>query len=279
MKEKHVQVTRHGAVLIIRFINEKSRNSMTAEFRSQLRDALDLAAQDERVRAVYITGQGAAFCAGGDLHMLKNACDPWSVHRRFRALGSWFLSFLQFEKPVVVGVNGYAVGGGMGVALAGDIIIAAESAKFVSGYFRLGVVPDIGMMYTLPRLIGLARAKRFLFGNQTLTAREAFDIGLVARVVPDDQLDKECLKQARQFAMGPAIVIGLSKLLMSRTFETGLNEMFLIEGLGQALGMSSHEFREGLSAMLERRPADFVNAAGHAQDKARKSPARARPKR
>src|SRR5258706_8438205 len=185
MEQTHVQVTREEAVLMIRFVNEKSRNSMTAELRSQLRDAMALAAQDEDVRAVYITGQGSAFCAGGDLHMLQNACDPWSVHRRFRGLGSWFLSLLQFEKPVVVGVNGYAVGGGIGLALAGDVVIAAESAKFVSGFFRLGAIPDVGMMYTLPRLIGLARAKRFLFCNETLTAREAFDIGMVARVVPD----------------------------------------------------------------------------------------------
>src|SRR3989337_4553146 len=113
----------------------------------------------------------------------------------------------------------------MGLALGGDLIIAAESAKFMAAFFRLGVIPDIGMMYTLPRLIGLARAKRFLFGNETLSAREAYDIGLVARVVPDEELDRECLKQAQQFARGPAAVMGLSKLLLSRTFETGLNEM------------------------------------------------------
>src|SRR3954469_714025 len=121
MSEEHVKVTREGAVQIVRFVNDKSRNSMTAEMRSQLRDAMSAAAQDPDIRAVYMTGQGAAFCAGGDLHMLKKECDPWSVHRRFRALGSWFLSLLRFEKPVVVGVNGYAVGGGMGIALAGDV--------------------------------------------------------------------------------------------------------------------------------------------------------------
>jgi 2-(1,2-epoxy-1,2-dihydrophenyl)acetyl-CoA isomerase len=271
MSQEHVKVSREGAVLVVRFANEKSRNSMTSELRSQLRDAMQLAGEDDDIRAVYITGQGAAFCAGGDLHMLRDNCDPWAVHRRFRALGAWFLSFLQFPKPVIVGVNGYAVGGGIGIALAGDLIVASESAKFVSGFFRLGVVPDVGTMYTLPRLIGLARAKRFLFGNETLTAREACDLGLVAKVVPDADLDKVCLEQAQAWAEGPAEIMGLSKLILSRTFETGLNEMFMMEGLGQALGMSNPEFREGLAAMLEKRPVKFKEAA--AGDKAKRKSA------
>ena len=261
MKQKHVEVTRDDAVLVIRFINEKSRNSMTAELRSQLRDAMTEASQDDEIRALYITGQGSAFCAGGDLHMLKNECDPWSVHRRFRILGRWFLSMLQFEKPVVVGVNGYAVGGGMGLALAGDLIYAAEDAQFISGFFRLGVVPDVGTMYTLPRLIGMARTKRFLFGDEPMTAREAYDCGLVAKVVPRAELDDACLAKARQLAAGPSEVIGLSKSLLARTFETGMNEMFLLESFGQGLAMSSGEFEEGLSAMLEKRPAKFTEAS------------------
>jgi 2-(1,2-epoxy-1,2-dihydrophenyl)acetyl-CoA isomerase len=259
-EEEHVRVTRDGAVLVVRFVNEKSRNSMTAELRSQLADAMRLATQDEEVRAVYITGSGTAFSAGGDLHMLKNQTGPWAVHRRFRDLGAWYLPFLQMEKPVIVGVNGHAIGGGLGLALSGDLIIAAESARFGAGFFRLGVIPDVCTMHILPRLIGMARAKRFLFCNETLTGREAFDIGLAARVVPDDQLDTECMKQAHQFAEGPSHVMGLAKLLMSRSFETGLNDMFLIEGLGQALAQSSDEFHEGLNSMLERRKVDFVNA-------------------
>ncbi len=269
MNEKHVDVSRDGAVQVIRFVNEKSRNSMTAEMREQLGAALAAAAQDDEIRAVYITGQGKAFCAGGDLHMLKGNSDPWAVHKRFRLLSRWFLSYLQFEKPVVVGVNGFAVGGGMGLAMGGDVIIASESAKFMAAFFRLGVIPDIGMMYTLPRLIGLARAKRFFFMNETLSAREAYDIGLVSRVVPDDELDKECLKQAQRLASGPATVMGLSKLLLARTFETGLNDMFLIEGLGQSLAQSSDEFHEGLDALLEQRAPDFVGATQRGRNKAK----------
>jgi 2-(1,2-epoxy-1,2-dihydrophenyl)acetyl-CoA isomerase len=257
---KHVSAQMDGGVLVIRFVNEASRNSMTAEFRNQLGDALSGAARDPAVRAVYITGQGTAFCSGGDLHMLKNESDPWSVHQRFQRLGAWFLSFLQFPKPVVVGVNGFAVGGGIGIALAGDLIYAADDAKFIPGFFRLGVVPDVGTMYTLPRLIGMARAKRFLFGNEPMGAQEAHDCGLVARIVPRAALDEAGLAKARELAEGPAAVMGLAKSLLARSFETGMNEMFMLEAFGQGLAMSSGEFREGLAAMLEKRPARFTEA-------------------
>jgi 2-(1,2-epoxy-1,2-dihydrophenyl)acetyl-CoA isomerase len=264
MTAKHIETRIDQSVLEVRFTNEKSRNSLTAEMRAQLAEITTSAAQNPDVRAIYITGQGSAFCSGGDLNMLKNEWDPWAVHRRFQKLGAWFLDFLQIPKPVIVGVNGVAVGGGMGLALAGDLIYAAEEASFVPGFFRLGTVPDIGTMYTLPRLIGMARAKRFLFGNEPMTAREAYDIGLVAKVMPKAELDAACLEKARKLAQGPATVIGLSKMIMARSFETGLNEMFLFESFGQSLAMSSGEFHEGLAALMEKRRPDFpaANAKG-----------------
>lgn len=267
MAELHVQVSRDGPVQVVRFVNDKTRNSMTTEMRDQLRDAIKLAVEDASVRALYITGQGAAFCAGGDFQMLKNQRGPWDTHTRFRDFGQWFVPLLQLEKPVVVGINGYAVGGGLGLALAGDIVIAAESAKLVAGFFRLGVVPDIGMMYTLPRLVGMARAKRIIFGNETLSAKEACDIGLIAGAVPDSELDEYCMKRAHELAQGPSRVMGLAKLIMARSYETGLNDMFLLEGLGQALAQSSAEFHEGLASMMERRPADFPGADERADGK------------
>lgn len=254
---KLIQTSRDGAVQIVRMVNDKSRNSLTNEMRIELAAAFALAGEDSAVRVVYLTGSGKAFCSGGDLNNMK-ALSPWAVHRRFRKLGSWLLPLLQFDKPVVVGVNGVAVGGGMGLALTGDVLIVAESAKFIAGFFRLGAVPDYGIMYTLPRLIGLARAKNFLFANGTWTARQALELGLVAQVVPDAEIDNAALKRAHEIAEGPAQVMGLAKLLMARSFETALNEMFLLEGLGQSLAMSSDEFREGLNALMEKRPANFI---------------------
>jgi 2-(1,2-epoxy-1,2-dihydrophenyl)acetyl-CoA isomerase len=261
MSKQVVSTGREGSVLVIRLCSPENRNSLTTELREQLGEAVEVAEQDRAVRSVFLTGEGPTFCSGGDLGMLQTASDPWPVHRRFRGLSRWLTPLITLDKPVVVGVRGHAVGGGMGLALTGDVLVAGESAKFMSGFFRLGVVPDVGTMYHLPRLIGMARAKNFLFSGGTFSAQEALDLGLVAKVVPDDQVESAGMAEAARLAEGPAEVMGLAKTLMARSFETSLVDMFAFEGFGQVLAMSSPEFREGLSAALERRRADFAGAA------------------
>lgn len=258
--EQHVEVERDGGVLIVRLAAEKSRNSLTTEMREGLAKIFSEAAIDASIRSVYLCGKGPSFCAGGDLRMLKTQHQPWTVHRRFQNLGRWYLPMLRLEKPVVVGVRGHAVGGGMGLALAGDLVVASETAQFMAGFFRLGAVPDLMMMYTLPRLIGMAKARNFLFTNGTFDAQQALDLGLAAEVTPDDKLDARGLELAQSLAEGPAEVMGLAKTILGRTFETNLNDMFLYEGLGQALAMSSPEFEEGLTALMGRRKPDFTAA-------------------
>ena len=261
MTEKRVTVIRDESVLVIRLSNPESRNSLTTELRDDLGAAIALAESERAVRAVFLTGDGPTLCSGGDLNMLKDACEPWQVHRRFRGLSRWLFPLLWLDKPVVVGINGQAVGGGMGLALSGDVLIAGESAKLIAGFFRLGAIPDIGIMYHLPRLIGMARAKNFLFSGGSFSAKEAADLGLVSRVVPDEKLYEEGLREAKRLAQGPAEVMGLAKTLMARSFETSMTDMFAFEGFGQALAMANPEFKEGLAAALERRPADFAAAA------------------
>lgn len=261
MAQELVVTKRDGAVLIIQLANPKNRNSLTMEMREQLSAAVDTADADTGVRSVFLTGEGPTFCSGGDLNHLQTACDPWPVHRRFRNLGQWLIPLITLNKPVVIGVNGHAVGGGMGLALTGDIVIAGESAQFMSGFFRLGAIPDIAIMYHLPRLIGMARTKNFLFGGESFSAQQAADLGLVSKVVSDSDLYETGLLEAKRLADGPAEVMGLAKTIMARSFETSLHDMLAFEGLGQALAMSNPEFREGLSALLARRPADFTGAA------------------
>lgn len=261
MSNTLVTTERDDGVLVVRLCSPRNRNSLTAELREQLGEAIEQAENDRSIRAVFLTADGPTFCSGGDLKMLKAACDPWPVHRRFRGLTRWLVPLITLDKPVVVGVKGAAVGGGMGLALTGDVLIVGESAKFVAGFFRLGVVPDIGTMYHLPRLIGMARAKNFLFGGGTMSAQDALALGLAAKLVSDDEVEATGLAEAKRLAAGPAEVMGLAKTLMARSFETSLHDMFAFEGFGQALAMSNPEFLEGLNAALEGRQADFPQAA------------------
>lgn len=256
-----VSTSREGAVLVICLISAANRNSLTVELREQLASAVEQAERERAVRSVLLTAEGPTFCSGGDLKVLKAACDPWPVHRRFRGASRWLYPLISLDKPVVIGMRGAAVGGGMGLALTGDVLIAGESAKLMAGFFRLGVIPDVGVMYHLPRLIGMARAKNFLFSGGTMDAKEMLSLGLAAKVVPDDQVESAGMAEAQRLAHGPAEVMGLAKTLMARSFETNMADMFTLEGLGQALAMSNPEFREGLDAALAGRRADFAGAA------------------
>lgn len=259
--EQLVETKRDGAVLSVRLNSPENRNSLTMELRRQLGAAVEEAENDPAIRSVLLSAAGPTFCSGGDFKMLKAACDPWPVHRRFRHLSRWLTPLITLDKPVVVAVRGAAVGGGMGLALTGDVVIAGEGAKFMSGFFRIGTVPDITTMYHLPRLIGMARAKNFLFSGATMSAREAEDLGIVAKVVADDQVESAGMAEAVRLAQGPAEVMGLAKTLMARSFETSLQDMVAFEGFGQVLAMSNPEFREGLAAAIEGRKPDFPAAA------------------
>ena len=237
-KEPSLKITRDGPVTIVRLANDANRNSMTQDMRNSIAAAFQELETDVDCRAVYLTGSGQSFCSGGDLPMLKNEMDPWSTHARFNRTAQWLTALIRFRKPVVVGVNGYAIGGGFGLSLVGDTIIAAESAQFMAGFFRLGVIPDIGVMYNLPRLIGLARARTFVFENKTWSGREAVENGVASAVVPDDRLDEECLKRAHAFANGPIETMGLAKWLMGQVMRAQggkANPQIVQRLLGEAL--------------------------------------------
>jgi len=252
-KEKHV--------LVITLNAPQSRNSLTLELREALGEAVEQAEKDRTVRCVLLLGEGPTFCSGGDLNHLKASSEPWQIHRRFRNLKDWLTPLITLEKPVVVGIGGHAVGGGVGLAISGDVLIASQSASFIAGFFRLGAVPDIATMYHLPRLIGMARAKRFLFETGQMSVEQALEYGLISKIVSNSQLIGACMEEADRLASGPAEVMGLAKALMARSFETSLSDMLAFEGFGQVLAMSNPEFHEGLSALLDRRKPNFIRAA------------------
>lgn len=260
----HLETERQDSVLIIRLANEAARNSLTREIRFSLREVVREIQDDYSIRAVYLTAKGPVFCAGGDLRMLTESKSVFERHRRFRHASTYMPQLVTLDRPVVCGVRGVAIGGGMGLALMADTIIAGETASFMAGFFRLGVVPDCLTLFTLPRLVGLARARDFFYSNASWSARQAFDYGLAAKVVPDDQVDAEGLALAHRYASGPAEVMGLAKTIMLKSFESSLPEMMDYEDYTQVMAQSGPEFAEGLAALTEKRRPDYAEAARRA---------------
>jgi len=212
------------------------------------------------VRAVVITGAGKAFCAGGDVKGMAGELDksPSQFLKRVtHNLHAAISSITRMEKPVIAAVNGVAAGAGFSLAIACDMALASESARFTMAYTRIGLVPDGSSTYMLPRLIGLRKALELIYTNKVLSAKEAKELGLINRVIEDQNFSPEVEKFASELAKGPTLAFGLAKRLMqlgvNETLETQMeNEREFI-----AKASKSEDFREGVLSFLEKREPGF----------------------
>jgi 2-(1,2-epoxy-1,2-dihydrophenyl)acetyl-CoA isomerase len=175
---------RHGATLVIRLNRPERRNAFDLEVRQGIAEAVYAARDDDTVRAVIITGTGDVFCAGGDLKSLSEAKRPMFKDRdRIRRLHPWFRELVNLEKPVIAAVNGPAFGAGFNLALACDFIIGTPTTRFCAVFGRIGLVPDLGGFFLLPRILGLQRAKDLVFSAREVDAEEALRLGILFRIV------------------------------------------------------------------------------------------------
>ncbi|MEU1031919.1 enoyl-CoA hydratase-related protein [Streptomyces mirabilis] len=241
-------------------------NAITPDQRERLIQHLSHASSDPDVRAVVITATGRGFCAGADLRGGSSTGRPSTgrppagervagdVARTIR-LGAQRLigAVLDCEKPVIAAVNGTAAGLGAHLALACDLVLAADSAKFIEVFVRRGLVPDGGGAYLLPRLIGPQRAKELMFFGDALTAADAARLGLVNRVVPPDDLEKTARDWAERLATGPTRALALTKQLVNASLDTDRTTAFAAEAAAQEINMSTTDATEGVAAFTERR--------------------------
>ncbi|WP_409471369.1 enoyl-CoA hydratase/isomerase family protein [Streptomyces sp. HC307] len=235
-------------------------NAITPDQREHLIRLFSEASADPDVRAVVITGTGRGFCAGADLRRAAAAGEPvvGDVARTIR-LGAQRLiaAVLDCEKPVIAAVNGTAAGIGVHLAFACDLVLAAESARFIEVFVRRGLVPDGGGAYLLPRLIGPQRAKELLFFGDALTAADAERLGLVNRVVPDGELDKTAREWAARLATGPTRTLALTKQLVNASLDSDRATAFAAEAAAQEINMTTKDAQEGVASFVERRSAEF----------------------
>ncbi|MER7677524.1 enoyl-CoA hydratase-related protein [Streptomyces sp. NPDC096934] len=238
----------------------ETMNALTWDQRERVIALLASASADPDVRAVVITATGRGFCAGADLRGAPAAGEriPGDVARTLR-LGAQRLvaAVLDCEKPVIAAVNGTAAGLGVHLALACDLVVAAEPARFIEAFVRRGLVPDGGGAYLLPRLVGPQRAKELMFFGDALTAGDAERLGLVNRVVPPEDLEKTARAWAERLAAGPTRALALTKQLVNASLDADRGTAFAAEAAAQEINMTTADAREGVASFLERRAAEY----------------------
>jgi 2-(1,2-epoxy-1,2-dihydrophenyl)acetyl-CoA isomerase len=229
------------------------RNPFSTDVKEELiklaRDFVD----DERQKVAVITGGGEFFSAGGDLKVLGSDPTPLDTRRMISRTHAFLRTLYHAEKPVITAINGGAVGAGVGLAMAGDIILASDRAWFMSGFPRIGAVPDAGLLYQIVRAIGLPKARDFLLTNRRIEAVEANANGMVSRIVPHDQLLTVARDLAREIADGPRESVGLTRAMLNMTWNDTFDGHLLREDLAQATAFSTEDFREGVRALKEKR--------------------------
>jgi len=244
-------------------------NAMTQFMRDQIADWVRDASADLFVRAVVITATGdKAFCTGADLRggRLPPRAKPEDAPDSVVGEGSRMIrdgwqrlvtSILDCEKPVIAGVNGTAAGGGMHLALACDLVVMAEEAKFVEVFVRRGIAPDAGGAWILTRLVGIQKAKELFFFGDDVPAAEAHRIGLVNRVVPRAELQATLEEMAGRLAQGPTKAIWIAKWLTNRALDVDRATSLYDEAIGQELVTNTRDSKEGIASFVERRPSEF----------------------
>lgn len=257
MGEASVVVTTDGGVGIVRLNEPRSMNAMSPGIKAALMREVPRLVADDQVRCLLVTGTGEAFSAGGDIKNMARS-SPADTRKRMADHHAWCGPLLTAEKPVVMAVNGAAAGGGFGLALMGDIVIASRTAYFTTGFLKIGVVPDLGLLVTLPRAVGMMRARDMIMTSRKVAAEEALQMGLVSRVVEPDQLMPEAMKAARSLAEGPTVAIGLTKRLLKRTYESSIDDFLGEEALSQAAAMTTDDFLEGITAFKEKRRPSYT---------------------
>jgi 2-(1,2-epoxy-1,2-dihydrophenyl)acetyl-CoA isomerase len=233
-------------------------NAFNMQLKQELGQTLEECAVREEVRAVLLTGAGRAFSAGGDIVQMDPDRGPGVTRERMRKLlhGTVF-PLARLEKPVVAAVNGHCHGLGLSLAMACDIVYAAESAVFSMAFTKVGLVPDGAAIYFLPRLVGLNRAKELVLTARRFGAAEASEIGLVTRVIGDDELLDAAMQTARELASGATLALGLSKRLLDQAPQLSLDDAAELEAYAQAIMMASADHAEGVAAFREKRAPRF----------------------
>jgi len=259
MAYQHLTVERAANVATLTLNRPDAYNALNLPLGRELFAASLELDEDPDVRCIVITGSGRAFCAGGDVKDFVDNLGRIGVHIKELTtyLHGAISRLCRSDKPVIVAVNGIAAGGGFSLALSGDLVVAAESAKFTMAYSKIAASPDGSSSYFLPRLVGLRRAMELYFTNRVLTAREAVEWGMVTRAVPDAELKGAVDALARELAQGPSKSFGIAKRLLHQSTWESLETQMELEAQGIAACGHTEDFRAGVTAFAAKQTPTF----------------------
>ncbi len=255
---QHITFTVQNAVARITFNRPQVFNSMNHPLRMEILEALDTCATDAGIRAVLLTGTGKAFCAGEDLQEVTDPNGPSLTEIISTGYNPMVLKIRNLEKPVVAAVNGVAAGAGANIALACDITVATASATFTQAFSKIGLIPDSGGTWTLPRLVGFQRASALMMLSDKITAAEAQAMGMIWKVFPDDTFEADSIRLAETLAQMPTQGLAYTKQALNQSFSNDFAAQAALEDRLQTAAGSTADYREGVAAFLEKRRPVFT---------------------
>jgi 2-(1,2-epoxy-1,2-dihydrophenyl)acetyl-CoA isomerase len=260
MDYANISLERANGIGWLTLSRPEALNALDKATGEELLDALEELRDDESVRAVVLTGAGRAFSAGGDLKEMARAGDLPEEHfeELLATLNRTVLTLAELPKPVIAAVNGVAAGLGFNLALAADVRVAARSAEFTQAFLKIGLIPDGGGTFLLPRLVGWARATELILTARTVSSEEALALGLVNEVVDDAEFESAVETWARRFAAAPTAAIGRVKQLLVHSVTADLKSQLRFEREMQIASGRTADFREGVSAFFEKRAPRFT---------------------
>ena len=249
---KKIELLKDHNVAVIRMNSPESMNALESLLFEELCDAASDVERDDSVRAVILTGTGRAFCAGGDLKRFSEGFDANEGYLYMKRFAPWVKQFAGMCKPTIAAVNGYAVGAGFCIALHADMIVASEDAKFGMAFVNVGLIPDLGGLYALPRLVGLQKAKELVFTGRNISAAEAKEIGIVNKVTSPETLYEDSFELAKKIAQGPSFAHRMAKTLINASAEMTLDQLLEQEALLQAQCIQTEDHKNAVDAFFKK---------------------------
>ena len=252
-----LQITQKDNLGILTFNRPDVFNSFNKELALAVQKALDDYAKDSSIRAIMLTGNGKAFCAGQDLQeaIADNGLEiEQIVDEHYNPIIKQLRSI---EKPIIAAVNGVAAGAGANIALACDVVVATESSSFIQAFSKIGLVPDSGGTFTLPRIIGFGKASALMMLGDKVSAKEAEQMGMIYKVVSDDTFQQEAEAVAQKLANMPTKGLAYTKHLLNQSFVSNLDEQLELEKEWQFKATETYDYKEGVNAFIEKRKPEF----------------------